>query len=173
MHYDKVILIGYRATGKSSVGKILARHLSFRFLDMDKVIEERTGCSIQAMVAKNGWQFFRDKEKELLAELASQNNLVIATGGGAILHQEIWQGLKESGLVVWLTADRETICGRLLGDQKTSGQRPALTDTDTFSEVDKVLTEREPLYRSGSHISIDTGSLNLDQVVAAIEKEIL
>lgn len=169
MPYDKLILIGYRATGKSTVGKLIARRLSLQFLDMDQVIEERAGRSIQEIVATDGWPAFRQQEKELLTELAARQNLVVATGGGAVLHQESWARLKETGLVVWLTADRETIRARLRQDQKTPGQRPALTGTDSFSEISKVLTEREPLYRQSSHLAIDTAQASVAQIAAHLE----
>ncbi len=172
MHISKVILTGYRATGKSSVGKKLASRLSFNFIDMDQLLEEREGTSIQEIVAAKGWPYFRGLEKNLLQESTNDTGVVIGTGGGAILHQEIWPQIMDSGLVVWLSADTDTICQRLLGDEKTQSQRPSLTGTDTYSEVTAVLAEREPLYRKGCHLSVDTGTMSIEEVVAVIERQL-
>ncbi len=152
----KIILTGYRATGKSTVGMLLADKLGWEFIDTDQEIEKREGCSIARMVTGRGWDFFRDLEKELLLELVPAKNIVIAAGGGAILHQDAWARLMATGLVVRLTADPETICQRLADDSRTEGQRPSLTGSDIFNEVKSVLTEREPLYRQGSNIEISS-----------------
>lgn len=165
----KVILTGFRATGKSSVGKLLAARLAISFVDMDKVIEEREGCSIRQMVAEHGWDYFREKERQLLLELVESDNVVIAAGGGAILHQEIWQKLMQTGLSVWLTADLNTISTRLAKDRSTDELRPSLTGKDIHSEIESVLASREPLYRKGSHIIIDTATNSVDEIVSLIE----
>lgn len=164
----KIILTGYRATGKSAVGKLLADRLDVGFIDMDEVLVGRYG-EIRALVRERGWEYFRAREKELLEELVASREVVIATGGGAVLHQEAWRKLKDTGLVVWLTADLETICRRLAADEFSESQRPSLTGNDIKSEAAKVLAERNPLYREGSHLVIDATS-SLEEVVAEIEK---
>ena len=168
----KVILTGFRATGKSSVGKRLAARLNVDFVDMDTVIEEQQGCSIRQMVADHGWEFFRAKEQQLLKELINKDNAVIATGGGAILHQEVWQQLMQTGLSVWLTADLKTIGERLANDSSTEELRPSLTGKDIRSEIESVLANREPLYRQGSHLIIDTAKYSVDDIVEIIETTI-
>lgn len=164
----QIILIGYRATGKTSVGRRLAAQLGLSFLDMDSELEKRCGQSIATLVAARGWPYFRALEKALLTELTDGHERVISTGGGAILHQEIWPRLKESSLVIWLMADQQTICQRLLGDTQTGSQRPALTSSDTIAEIASVLQEREPLYRAGCHFSVDTGALGIDDIVGMV-----
>jgi len=166
----KIILTGYRATGKSSVGPLLAQRLGLDFLDMDGLIEERAGCRIRELVASRGWDHFRALERDLLAELVSRGNAVISTGGGAILHQGVWPQLAQTGLVVWLAADIDTICRRLQGDGKSSSQRPSLTGADIYTEVALVLAEREPLYAKGSHLTIDTSAKSVAEIVARIEE---
>jgi shikimate kinase len=163
-----IILTGYRATGKSLVGRQLGARLAWEFVDMDRVIETRQGCTIREMVAAHGWPFFRQLERALLRDLAGRRNLVIATGGGAIMHQEEWCLLKESGLVIWLTADRPTICRRLAGDDRTGEQRPALTDQGLEAEIDSVLRQREPMYREGSHLVVDTCGRTPEAIVEII-----
>jgi len=169
MKSSTIILTGYRATGKSSVGAGLAARLSLDFLDMDRILEADEGRTIKEMVDDQGWDYFRTREKSLLQELVRRGKAVIATGGGAILHQDVWPRVMSAGVVVWLTADRETICRRLRADHKTDSQRPALTDDDICREVETVLREREPLYRAGCHLRIDTASKSIRQVIAEIE----
>lgn len=164
-----IFLTGYRATGKSAVGRLLASRLGRPFLDMDRLIEERQGCTIKELVAARGWPHFREEERKLLAELAGRAGLVVATGGGAILHRQAWAALRASGLVVWLTADRETICRRLAADAATEGQRPSLTGRDIEEEVAGVLAERTPLYREGSDLAIDTACRSPEEIVREIE----
>ncbi|MDR9500932.1 MAG: shikimate kinase [Desulfurivibrionaceae bacterium] len=155
-----ILLIGYRATGKSTIGRLLARRLARPFVDADQAIEKKAGATIAAMVASHGWDFFRAREKEMLLELNRRAGQVIACGGGAILHQDIWPRLKESAFVVWLQADTETICRRLAGDQATPSQRPTLSGQDIYTEVADILAARAPLYAAGSHLALDaTGRL--------------
>lgn len=171
MAVKKIILTGYRATGKTSVGKMLARRLGLNFLDTDKIIVEQEGRTINEIVAQEGWEYFRAQEEKLLEALVDRQGVVIATGGGAIMHQGVWARLMASGLVVWLTASRQTICQRLADDDNTGGQRPTLTGGTIYAEVERVLKEREPLYRQGSHLTVDTGSLDIAGVAEIIEKE--
>lgn len=164
----KIILTGYRATGKTTVGRVLAKRLDLGFIDMDEVLAARYG-EISDLVRERGWDYFRAREKELLQELVAIREVVISTGGGAVLHQEVWSELKKTGLVVWLSADPETIGRRLAGDAVSDSQRPSLTGGDIKAEAVKVLAEREPLYRAGSHLEIDS-TRPLAEVVAEIEK---
>jgi len=166
----KIILTGYRATGKSSIGLLLAEHLGLEFIDMDALIEARAGRQIREIVADKGWDHFRSVERDLLAELVCSKNVVISTGGGAILHQGVWQQLYQTGLTVWLTADIDTICKRLQEDAASNSQRPSLTGTDIYTEVALVLADRDPLYQKGSHLTIDTSNKTVAQIVEIIEK---
>lgn len=152
---SKIILTGYRATGKSTVARLLAERTGFSLIDTDRELEARLG-PIATVVAEKGWPFFRKEEEKLLLELAGKTNAVISTGGGAITHREAWRRLIADGLAVWLTAPVEVILQRLSADAATAGQRPALTGSSAFDEVKSVLAEREPLYREGSQLIIDT-----------------
>ena len=167
MQVRKIILTGYRATGKSTVGRLLAERLDLAFIDMDEVLVARHG-EVRDLVRERGWDYFRAREKELLEELTASNEVVISTGGGAVLHQDVWRELKKTGLVVWLTADLETICDRLDADSVSASQRPSLTGSDIKDEAGKVLAEREPLYREGSHLIIDA-TRPVVEVIAEIE----
>jgi shikimate kinase len=164
----KIILVGYRATGKSSVGRLLAERLNLGFIDTDEVLTARHG-EISELVRERGWEYFRARERELLEELADMREAVISTGGGAVLHQDIWPRLKETALVVWLTSDLETIIKRLESDAASESQRPSLTGSDIQVEAAKVLAEREPLYRKTSHLQVDSTKALAD-VVSEIEE---
>ncbi len=162
-----IILTGYRAVGKTSVGKILARRLGMDFIDTDQEIVRREGRQINDIVARGGWDYFRAREGELLVELAAGTGMVIATGGGAVTH-ECWPRLLASGVVIWLTADEETICRRLTADDNTAAQRPSLTGKTILAEVSEILAVRQPLYRQGSHIMVDTSRLDITSIVEKI-----
>lgn len=166
----KIILTGYRGTGKSSIGLMLAEQLKLDFIDMDELIEAREGCTIHDIVADKGWDYFRSVERDLLAELVCRKDVVIATGGGAILHQSIWNQLRQTGLVVWLTADIDTICQRIGSDKKSDDQRPSLTGDDILAEVASVLAERDPLYEKGSQLTIDTSDKDATRIATDIKK---
>lgn len=154
--FPLVILTGFRATGKTAVGRILADLLGYRFIDTDEMITSRLGRTITESVNRYGWQPFRDLEQKVLKELAGEENTVIATGGGAVLHRETWQQLHKQAFVIWLRADVATILSRLGADEKTAMQRPSLSGQDQKTEIVALLKEREPMYRAGSDMVIDT-----------------
>ena len=169
---EKIILTGYRATGKSSIGKILADMLGFGFIDTDETIEKRQGETITEMVGRGGWDLFRMKEENLLLELVRSRNKVIASGGGSVMHERAWSKLRQDALVVWLTADIKTICRRLAADSDTEDQRPPLTEMGTMDEIAMVLSQRQPLYEKSSDITIDTEGKNPEEVAEIILKKL-
>ena len=163
-----IVLTGYRATGKTAVGRILAELLGYRFLDTDEVIVDRLGCTIAESVNRNGWLLFRDHEQAVLNELTEKKNTVAATGGGAVLHRETWQQLCNRAFVIWLRADITTILFRLGTDRKTPQQRPSLMHQDLKTETAVLLAEREPLYRAGSDMVVDTDTMTPEALAAAV-----
>jgi len=168
---EKVILTGYRATGKTSIGKILADLLGFDFIDTDLAIEKRQGESIAELVGRGGWDLFRRHEEEMLLDLARRKNIVIATGGGSVMHENAWKKLRKNALSVWLTADIKTICQRLAADNGTDDQRPPLTEMGTIDEISMVLNERLPLYKKSSDLTINTEGKNPEEVAEIIATE--
>lgn len=172
-HDKNIVLIGYRATGKTTVGRKVAEKLGRPFVDSDHAIEKKAGQSISEMVEAKGWDFFRGQEKDTLLELTGSPGQVIACGGGAILHQDIWPRIKESSFVVWLRADIDTLCKRLAGDQATASQRPSLSGQDIYREISEILKERTPLYHAGCHLELDaTGSVEdiVDKIISSYQK---
>lgn len=163
-----LVLIGYRATGKTAVGALLAAQLGRALVDLDQVLEEEAGQSITALVAAQGWAEFRRREKGMVARYGRACGQVLATGGGAVLDPENVAILRENGVVVWLRADPATIQERLSRDQREVSQRPSLTGRSTLEEVAEVLQSRQPLYTAAAHVVIDTAGKSLPQVVTEI-----
>ncbi len=165
-----IFLIGFRAVGKTTVGKELAVRLGFDFLDTDQIICQRKGASIETIVKEGGWHRFRHLESEVLSGLAVCSNCVVATGGGAIMHRRPWQVLRQSSLVVWLTALPDVLISRFRQDEGSVENRPSLTGRDISSETLDILVKREPLYRETAHLVIDTGMLNVSEIVDRIQQ---
>ena len=168
-----VVLTGFRATGKTAVGRILAELLNYRFIDTDEVITGRLGCSIAESVKRDGWQPFRDLEQEVLKKLAGEKNAVIATGGGAVLHRETSQKLYDQAFIIWLRADVKTILSRLGADEKTALQRPSLSGQDQETEIVALLAEREPMYRAGADMALDTENSTPKTLAATVFQQLL
>lgn len=160
-----IVLIGYRGTGKSVVGKRLAVRLGMQCVGMDAKIVEKAGMSIPEIVEKFGWPKFRDMESEVARELAGMDKLIIDTGGGVIERPENIKALQTNARIFWLKASVEVIVSRIREDT----QRPALITGKTFTqEVAEVLEQRIPKYRSAAHYEIDTDPLTPEQVAERI-----
>jgi shikimate kinase len=163
-----IVLIGYRGTGKSSVGKRLAEKLRAPFYDTDDLIEAAAGRSISEVVAESGWPRFREMEKEVIRKLAHDRGGVIATGGGAVMDDENAENLKRTGTLIWLEADAETIVGRIRNDAQNREQRPLFSRTGLFRETQEMLEKRTPVYARLSDFSINTATMGMDEVVNEI-----
>jgi shikimate kinase len=163
-----LFLIGYRGTGKTSVGRLLAGRLGWGFLDADDRIEADAGRSIADIFAAEGEPGFRDRESAALADLCRLDRHVISTGGGVILRRENRDRLRSAGFVAWLSADPGTIWARLQADPTTAARRPKLTAAGGVEEVRELLAAREPLYRETAALRIATDYLSPEAVAAAI-----
>jgi len=160
-----VVLIGYRGTGKSTVGKVLAARLGRELVSTDREIVRRAGRSIPEIVAEHGWEYFRNLESDVCRDLGGRDNLVIDTGGGAILRPQNVDVFKQHGTLFWLTATVETIVGRIGNDS----QRPSLTGTKTFvEEIQEVLEERTPKYQAAADYIIPTDGRSIDELVGSL-----
>ncbi|MBI9075563.1 MAG: shikimate kinase [Desulfatibacillum sp.] len=163
-----IYLVGYRATGKTSVGKALARAMGQPFVDADEVLEKEQGRTIASIVESDGWPEFRRLEKELLARLSALDGHIVAPGGGAVLDPDNVQAMRDTGLVVWLTADSKVICNRLAKDDKTDTQRPALTDQGVLDEINTVLEQRMPLYERAAMLTVATDGAGIHEICGKI-----
>lgn len=160
-----IVLIGYRGTGKSTAGRLLAARLGRALVSTDAEIVTRAKRTIPEIVAQEGWEYFRDLESDICRELANRDHLVIDTGGGAILRAQNVEALKKTGTLFWLTASVETIVKRIGGDD----QRPSLTGTKSFvDEIQDVLRERTPKYKSAADHVIATDDRSIDQLVETL-----
>lgn len=142
-------IIGPRGSGKTTIGKQLAEHKSFQFVDTDKLIVEHAGMSIAQIVEQHGWEYFRHLESEVLKSI-SQQNVIVSTGGGIILSEENQQVMRSNGTVIYLNATPEVLAARLVAEPQTD-QRPSLTGKSMLEEIEEVLSQREPLYRAAAH----------------------
>ena len=164
-----LILIGYRGSGKSTIGPLLADQLDWSFIDADALLEERAGTTIRTIFATEGELAFRDRESAILAELVQRPQTVLATGGGVILREENRRLLRQ-GFVVWLKADATTLWDRMQHDPTTHARRPNLV-AGGFAEVEQLLAQREPLYRQCANLEIPVASLSPEQAATAILAE--
>jgi shikimate kinase/rhodanese-related sulfurtransferase len=146
---ERIALIGYRGSGKSTVARLLADRLGWSWVDADAVLEQRASSTIRDLFATEGEPAFRQREATLLVEFCTSPRLVIATGGGVILRADNRELLRCSAWVVWLDADAETLWRRLASDPASAARRPALTQapSNSLAEIRELLTIREPLYR--------------------------
>jgi len=163
-----IILMGYRCTGKTSAGRRLAEHMGLPFYDTDELVERKTQRTIPQIVADQGWQAFREAEMAVIRELSGADHSVIALGGGAVLDARNVESLKKGGLFVWLFAAPETIAARMEKDAADGAERPSLTDKSSISEMNDLMTDREPLYRRLADLAVDTTRIGTDRVVEAI-----
>ena len=168
-----IVLIGFRCTGKTSVGRELARRLGRSFIDADTYLQEREGKTIAEIFSEGGEALFRRLEREVIAELAQRDGLVLAAGGGAILDDENVRRLRASGVTVRLTASLETIIARLREDEKTRAERPRLTaEQDMRREVERLLAYREPFYQRAADIHVETEGRSAPEAAEEVLQEL-
>jgi len=161
-------LIGYRATGKTTLARLLAGRLGWDWIDADVEVERRAGKAIARIFAEDGEPAFRDLEAAAITDLCRRTRLVIAAGGGAPMRPETREVIRAAGKVVWLTARPETILARMSGDATTASRRPALTDRTGLEEILHLLAKREPIYRQTAHLEVDTEGKTADELVEEI-----
>ncbi|NUQ61460.1 MAG: shikimate kinase [Pirellulales bacterium] len=161
-------LIGYRATGKTTLASLLAQRLGWDWIDADVQIERRAGKSIARIFAEDGEPAFRDLEAQVTAELCRSERLVLAAGGGAVLRAENRRAMREAGTVVWLKASPETIQARMTGDDTTAGRRPNLTSQGGLAEIVDLLARREAIYRETADFELDTDLKSPEELADAI-----
>jgi shikimate kinase len=161
-----IILIGMPGGGKSTVGRHLARHLGWRFVDSDADIEHRIGATIREFFDQQGEEAFRDLEQQVIAELTADPHakLVIATGGGAVLREANRERLRSTGTVLYLRSTPEELFRRLRHDT----HRPLLQVRDPLKKLRDLHHERDPLYRRAAHYVIETGRPSVPTLVNMI-----
>lgn len=159
-----IFLVGLMGAGKTTVGRALAKRLNKRFIDSDHEIEARTGASIPLIFEIEGEESFRQREAEVIRDLTAQQDIVLATGGGAILNPESRALLKSRGTVVYLRASVNSILQRTSHDKS----RPLLQAADPRKRIEELARQREPYYREVAHVTIDTGRPNVQWLMQNI-----
>ncbi|HEY9811767.1 MAG TPA: shikimate kinase [Halomicronema sp.] len=160
-------LIGMMGAGKTTVGRLLATQLNYRFVDTDEMIEKVVGKSITEIFAEEGETSFRELESKVLGEVAAYKNLVVATGGGIILRQENW-GYLRHGVVVWLDVGVEQLYARVKEDKS----RPLLQDPNPMAKLQSLLESRQSLYSQADVRVRVEGSQTPKQVAAVAFEDI-
>ncbi|MDD5015266.1 MAG: shikimate kinase [Atribacterota bacterium] len=158
-----IIITGFMGSGKSIVAEELARKLGMEFIDMDQIIEERQGMSISDIFARYGEKYFREQESKLAKELSQEENMVIATGGGALLSSDNVRILDQMGEMICLYADPRTIYDRL----KRKNDRPLLKGENILNKINLLLEERKKIYDK-IKCKVDTTNFTVQEVVDRI-----
>jgi shikimate kinase len=163
-----IVLTGFMGTGKSEVGRRLAKRLGRTFVDTDQLVEARAGKAIAAIFAEDGEAAFRALERDAVDTAAARGEAVIAVGGGAVLDAANVARLRAAGVLVCLTADPDTILRRV-GDVR---RRPLLAGDDPRGTIERLLGERRGAYAAAADVVLDTSDRNVDQVVEEIREHI-
>jgi shikimate kinase len=162
-------LIGYRGSGKSTVGKIIADRLLRPFWDTDLEIEARSGRSIAAIFAEEGEPSFRDWEEQTIAAIVGESpDGVLATGGGVVLREANRRRIRDFGFVAWLQTRPEELARRLETDPRSLASRPALTGEGTLGEIVPVLAARTALYRELADAVVETDGKSPDLIASSL-----
>ena len=162
-----LILIGYRGSGKTTVGAILARQLGRPFFDLDDAVEAAAECSITEIFAREGEPAFRERERRALLVSIRNPACDLSTGGGIVLNPENRAALREAGFVAWLTASPEIFWQRMLADPLTASRRPNLQNGGP-EEVVAVMGRRETLYAETAHARFDVAEKSPEHIASDI-----
>jgi shikimate kinase len=167
-----IALVGYRGSGKTTIGRRLADSLWQKFVDTDEVVTKKAGKNIREIFEAQGEEGFRDLEAEAVAEACKLTDHVIALGGGAVLREENRRAIKDAGLkVIYLRCEAEELHRRIHADPATAATRPSLTHLGgSIEEIRKLLAEREPVYRSVMTGELDITNLSPQDAVVYITR---
>ncbi len=162
---NNIFFIGLMGAGKTTIGKILAKHFNKNFYDTDVEIEKRTGVKIPVIFDLEGEAGFRKRETTVIQALSQLNNIVMATGGGAVIAEENRQLLKTNGTVIYLRANVTELWHRTRNDK----HRPLLQNVDIRAKLEQLYAERNPLYAEIATHIIDTGNQPVSAIITKIE----
>jgi len=163
-----IVLTGFMCTGKSEVGRRLAKRLGRPFVDTDQLVEARAGKSVAQIFGEDGEAVFRTLERDAVTTATARGEAVIAVGGGAILDPQNVERLRTNGIVVCLRADTDTILRRV-GDVS---RRPLLAGGDPRATVERLLAERGPAYERAAHVMVDTSGRKVAEVVESVREHV-
>jgi shikimate kinase len=161
-----IFFVGLMGAGKTTVGRLLAKNLEADFYDTDQEIEKRTGVRVPVIFEMEGEQGFRKREISMVDELTQKQNIVLATGGGAVIAPENREHLKSRGIVIYLRANVNDLYHRTRFDRN----RPLLQNTNARTKLEKLFAERDPLYQEVATHIVDTGNQPVMNIVQKIEQ---
>lgn len=165
---ENLFLVGLMGAGKTTVGKLLAKHLNKHFIDSDHEIEKRTGVKINVIFELEGEDGFRTREEAVVDELTRQQDIVLATGGGVVVRESNRLALRSRGTVVYLRANAEDLWRRTRHDRN----RPLLQTENPRARLQELLEQRDDLYRETAHLVMDTGEQNVQKLVRQLEQQL-
>jgi shikimate kinase len=168
MQSNNVVLVGLMGAGKTTVGRLLAKQLNLSFVDSDHEIEARTGVKVPVIFEIEGEAGFRAREAQTIAELCERQNIVLATGGGAVLNADSRRLLRGCGQVIYLRAQPNDLWARTRHDKN----RPLLRTDDPVAKLTRLFSERDPLYRDVAHLIVDTGRQSAHQLAGKLELQL-
>ena len=165
---SKIILVGMMGAGKTTIGKLLSDKLGYDFIDLDKIIEEKSGVKINTIFEIEGEAGFRDRELQVLSDSIEKDKVIISTGGGIVTNEKSRSHLiKHNALIVYLKANLQTLCNRL----KNDNSRPILNVENKEQVIARIIEEREPFYQDLADIDVDTSHMKSIDVVKFIIKK--
>ena len=160
-----IFLVGLMGAGKTTIGRMLAKHLHKTFYDSDHEIERRTGVNIPLIFEVEGEAGFRKRESAVIEELVHKDNIVLATGGGAVLAPQNREHLKHNGVVVYLRANVHELWQRTRNDKN----RPLLQGRDAHAKLKQLCVERDPLYTEVATYTVETEGESVNTIISRIE----
>jgi shikimate kinase len=165
---NNIIFIGLMGAGKTTIGKLLAKHLGKTFYDTDQEIEKRTGVKIPIIFELEGEEGFRKRETAVIQDLSKLKNIVMATGGGAVIAEDNRKLLQDNGTVIYLRANVHELWHRTRNDKR----RPLLQNVDIRAKLEQLYAERNPLYTKTANLIFDTGNQPVANILNQIEKSL-
>ncbi len=163
-----IFLVGLMGAGKTTIGKLLAKHLKKTFIDTDHELELRTGVKIPLIFELEGEAGFRDREAALIHELTQRQDIILATGGGAVLRTENRAALAQRGTVIYLNAKVEDLWLRTQHDKN----RPLLQTSDPKAKLAELFAQRDPLYREIADLVVTSGQQNVQHAAREVERRL-
>jgi shikimate kinase len=162
---DNIFFVGLMGAGKTTIGKLLAKKLKKTFYDTDHEIEKKLGVKVSVIFELEGEEGFRKRETQMIDELTNKKNIILATGGGAVLNEENRRLLKERGKVIYLNAKPQNLAKRMAFDK----DRPLLQQGNMLDTLNNLYKERHPLYLGVSSFVVDTGQQKTQTIINKIE----
>jgi shikimate kinase len=162
---DNIFFVGLMGAGKTTIGKLLAKKLKKTFYDTDHEIEKKLGVKVSVIFELEGEEGFRKRETQMIEELTNKKDIILATGGGAVLSEENRRLLKERGKVIYLNAKPQHLAKRMAFDK----DRPLLQQGNILDTLNNLYKERHPLYLGVSSFVVDTGQQKTQTIINKIE----